>query len=61
MKQINTSRLSGEECWSVQINGTSFCESCKFTGLTACMGKEIRKTGFNKKGHKIGRHGIIED
>ena len=59
MKHIDTSKLSGEECWSVQINGLSYCEDCKFTGLSACMGKEIRKTGYNKKGFKIGLNGII--
>jgi len=59
MRRIDTSKLSRDECWPVQINGTDHCENCKFTGLSACVGKEIRKTGKNKKGYKIGRKGII--
>jgi hypothetical protein len=58
MKKIDTSKLSADECWSVQINGLIFCEDCKFTGLTACRGKEIRKTGKNKKGYTIGKYGM---
>ncbi len=59
MKKIDTSKLSNDECWSVQINGLDHCETCKFTGLTACNGKDIRRTGKNKKGYTIGRKGII--
>ncbi len=58
MRKIDTAKLSDDECWSVQINGLSFCEDCKFTGLTACVGQEIKRTGKNKKGYKIGRYGI---
>ena len=58
MRHIDTSMLSTDECWSVQINGLSFCEDCKFTDLTACVGKNIRRTGKNSKGYKIGRYGI---
>lgn len=58
MRKIDTSKLS-DECWAVQINGLSHCENCKFTGLTACVGQHIRKTGKNKKGYTIGRNGIV--
>jgi hypothetical protein len=57
MKKIDTSKLS-DECWSVQINGLNHCENCKFTGLTACAGKDIRRTGRNKLGYVIGKAGI---
>ncbi len=57
MKKIDTSKLS-DECWSVQINGLNHCETCKFTGLTACVGKDIRRTGRNKLGYIIGKTGI---
>lgn len=60
MRKIDTSKLS-DECWSVQINGLIHCETCKFTGLTACMGQNIRKTGKNSKGYTIGRHGLLAD
>jgi len=60
MRKIDTSKLSADECWSVQINGLLHCETCKFTKLTACTGKEIRKTGKNSKGHVVGKKGIFE-
>lgn len=58
MKRIDTSRLSNNECWAVQINGLGHCENCKFVDLTACIGQEIRKTGKNNKGIKIGKNGL---
>ena len=62
MKKIRTSLLSDNECWSVQINGLKFCEDCKFTGLTACVGQNIKRTGRNSKGYKVGKDGIeLED
>lgn len=61
MKKIDTSLLSGDECWSVQINGTSHCKNCKWTGISACEGKNIVKTGYNSKGYRIGEHGIIPE
>lgn len=60
MRRVDTSKLSSDECWSVQINGLIHCENCKFVGLTACMGQNIRKTGKNSKGYIIGRYGIAE-
>lgn len=60
MRTIDTSKLSNDECWAVQINGLRHCETCKFTGLTACVGKEIKKTGKNKKGYTIGEFGLSE-
>lgn len=62
MRNINTSFLSTDECWGVQINGTSHCQNCKWTGISACEGKNIVKTGRNSKGYRIGEKGIlIED
>jgi hypothetical protein len=60
MRKIDTSKLSNDECWAVQINGLQQCETCKFTGLTACVGQEIKKTGINKKGFTIGKYGLTE-
>ncbi len=60
MRQINTSKLSPDECWGVQINGTKHCLNCKWTGISACEGKNIVKTGRNSKGYKIGENGLEE-
>jgi hypothetical protein len=61
MKTVNTSLLSNDECWGIQINGLNHCNaiSCSWQGLTACEGKNIIKTGFNSKGYKVGKNGII--
>jgi len=60
MRKVNTSYLSANECWGIQINGFSHCQNCKWTGISACEGKNIVKTGRNSKGYKIGDHGIVE-
>jgi len=61
MRSINTEKLSEDECWGVQINGLKHCETCKWTGISACEGKNILKTGYNSKGYKIGLNSIDED
>ncbi|MFC2107226.1 hypothetical protein ACFLRY_02705 [Bacteroidota bacterium] len=61
MKKIDTSKLSGDECWGVQINGIRHCQNCKWTGISACEGKEIVKNGRNHKGYLIGEYGIEDD
>lgn len=61
MRRIDTSLLSTDECWSVQINGFSFCQSCKWIGISACVGQNIHKTGRNSKGYKVGWNGIMAD
>ena len=60
MKTIDTSKLSTDECWAIQINGLKHCENCKWTGISACEGKNIVKTGYNSKGYKIGLLGLID-
>lgn len=61
MRKIDTSKLSGTECWGIQINGTQHCQNCKWTGISSCEGKNIIKTHRNAKGYKIGEFGLIED
>ncbi|MBI9037413.1 MAG: hypothetical protein JEY97_04700 [Bacteroidales bacterium] len=61
MRKIDTSKLSHDECWGIQINGTKHCQNCKWTGISACEGKNIVKTGRNSKGYKIGEYGLEED
>ncbi len=61
MKKIDTSKLSTDECWGVQINGLKHCQNCKWTGISACEGKNIVKNGRNSKGYKIGWDGIMEN
>ena len=61
MKKINTSKLSGDECWSVQINGILHCQNCKWTGISACEGINIVKTGRNSKGYRIAEYGLVEN
>lgn len=60
MKKVNTEYFSHDECWGIQINGTSHCSniSCKWKGLTACEGLNIISTGYNSKGYKVGTYGI---
>lgn len=58
MRNIDTEKLSNDECWGVQINGLTHCDICKWTGISACEGKEIVKTGYNNKGYKVGKYGI---
>ena len=60
IRKIDTSKLSTDECWGVQINGLKHCENCKWVGISACEGQNIVKTGFNSRGYKIGRDGIEE-
>jgi hypothetical protein len=59
MKRIDTLKLSHDECWGVQINGLNHCRNCKWTGISACAGKNIVKTGRNSKGYLIGENGIL--
>ena len=59
MKQVDTSSLSQDECWGVQINGLKHCQDCKWIGISACEGKDIRLIGYNSKGFRIGEDGII--
>jgi hypothetical protein len=59
MRKIDTRLLSEDECWGVQINGLLFCQNCKWTGISACEGKNIRLTGFNSKGYRIGEDGLV--
>ena len=63
MKSVDTSKLSIDECWGIQINGLSHCNkiNCKWQALTACEGKNIIKTGVNSKGYQIGEYGLMEN
>ena len=61
MKKIDISRLSPDECWSIQINGTQFCKNCKWTGISACAGQSIQRTGYNSLGYRIGEYGLVDD
>lgn len=61
MKKIDTSKLSPDECWGIQINGTKHCTNCKWTGISACEGKNIVRTGHNSLGYRIGENGIIQE
>ena len=60
MRRIDTSYLSEAECWGIQINGSQHCQqNCKWVGITACEGQNIRLTGYNSKGFRIGETGLI--
>jgi len=61
MKHVDTSKLSQDECWGVQINGLQHCKNCKWNGISACEGKNIVKTGRNSKGYRIGEYGLVEE
>jgi hypothetical protein len=61
MKAVDTTKLSKNECWGIQINGLNHCQkiNCKWQGLSACEGREIIRTGRNALGHKIGATGLV--
>lgn len=59
MKKIDTSKLSPDECWGIQISGFKHCQLCKWTGISACEGQQIVKTGRNSIGYKIGENGLL--
>ncbi len=61
MKRIDTSKLSSDECWGVQINGINHCKNCTWAGTSACEGKDIVKTGKNHLGYRIGEDGIADN
>lgn len=63
MKKVDTSKLSSDECWGIQILGKSHCIkiNCKFQELSACMGQNIILTGRNSKGYKIGPNGLEDE
>ena len=61
MRKVDTSYLSQNECWGVQINGLKHCQTCKWIGISACEGKDIRLIGFNSKGFQIGENGVLPD
>ncbi len=61
MRKVKTSHLSQNECWGVQINGLKHCQNCKWIGISACAGKDIRLTGYNFKGYKIGDEGVVSE
>lgn len=57
IKHIPQSALSSE-CWGVQLWGTLQCNECEFRDTKDCGGQQIRTTGKNEKGFKVGRHGL---
>ena len=60
MKRVDTSKLSRDECWGVQINGISHCKNCTWAGTSACEGKDIVQTGKNHLGYRIREDGLAE-
>ena len=61
MRKVDTSYLSQNECWGDQINGLKHCQNCKWIGISACEGKDIRLTSHNSKGFRIGENGMLPD
>lgn len=49
---INQKELTGE-CWLVQMQGITACETCEFADTRNCGGSVIRETGKNRKGHEV--------
>ena len=41
------------ECWLVQFQGFSACETCEVKDTKECGGSNIRKTKKNEKGFSI--------
>ncbi len=61
MRTVDTSKFSHDECWGIQINGTRHCQNCKWTGISACEGQDIVRTGRNHKGYKVNEDGLDAD
>lgn len=61
MRTVDTTKLSQDECWGIQINGIKHCQNCKWTGISACEGQDIVKTGRNHLGYKINDDGLNAD
>lgn len=61
MRTVDTSKFSRDECWGIQINGTRHCQNCKWTGISACEGQDIVRTGRNHKGYKVNEDGLDAD
>ena len=62
MRTVDITCLSEGECWGVQIGGLQHCqENCKWIGISACEGQNIRLTGYNSKGFRIGEAGLIPE
>jgi len=60
MRRVDTSKLSKDECWGIQIYGLNHCKriNCKWQGISACAGKNIVRTGYNALGNKIEPEGM---
>jgi len=61
MRKVDTSYLSQDECWGIQINGLNHCQNCKWIGISACEGQNVRLIGYNSKGFRIGEKGVIPE
>ncbi len=61
MRKVDTSYLSQDECWGVQINGLKHCQNCKWIGISACEGLNVRLTGYNSKGYQVGDEEMIPE
>jgi len=57
VKIITQGNLTSE-CWLIQMQGKSACQTCEFKGTPECGGQNILKTGKNKKGIDVGEDGV---
>ncbi len=48
-KEVDQSKLTSE-CWFIQFNGLTACESCEFLNTDECGGKRIRETLLRSRG-----------
>jgi len=51
-KTVKQANLTSE-CWSVQIWGLDYCNTCQYKNKRDCGGKKIRKSGKNEKGLNV--------
>jgi hypothetical protein len=62
MRFVDTTNISEDECWGLQIGGLQHCqENCKWIGISTCEGQNIRLTGYDSRGYRIGQTGIIPE
>lgn len=52
VKTVKQAELSSE-CWVVQFEGLSACETCELRDTEECGGPSIRKSGKNELGNDV--------
>ena len=52
VNEVDQNQMTGE-CWLIQLQGKSACETCEAKLTQDCGGQKIRDTGKNEKGFAV--------